>query len=133
MSQSISVRIAALPRERLLRLALQVDAVVTGANGIAYLALAGPLGDLFEVPAGFLRGIGVFLALFAVAVWLIALRPKPLAAGVVAANVAWVLASVSFVLFDVHEPSAAGVVWTLMQAVTVAGFAGLQALGLRRG
>ena len=73
--------------DALLRLVLKVDAVVTGANGIAYLTLAGPLADLFDVPAGFLRGLGAFLAVFSVAVWLVALRPRPWAAAVIAANV----------------------------------------------
>ena len=46
---------------RLLRLALLLDAAVTGANGVAYLAAAGPLGDLLGLPAGLLRGFGAVL------------------------------------------------------------------------
>ena len=46
----------------MLRTALRLDALVTGANAVAYLALAGPLSDLFGVPASALRAIGAFLA-----------------------------------------------------------------------
>lgn len=126
-------RLAGLPRERLLALALRVDAAVTGVTGVAYLALAGPLGDLFDLPAGFLRGIGAFLVVFAVAVWLAALRPRPLAAAVIAANVPWVLASVALAMFDLYEPSTIGVVWIVLQAITVGLFAVLQIAGLQAG
>src|SRR5690625_1760606 len=44
-----------------LRFALTLDAVVTGANGAAYLVAAGALDDLLGVPTGLLRGIGAFL------------------------------------------------------------------------
>lgn len=129
---SISARLAGSDREGLLRLVLKVDAVVTGANAVAYVALAGPLADLFDLPVGFVRGIGVFLAVFAVAVWLVALRPRPWAAAVIAANAPWVLASFALVLFDLHEPSTAGVLWIALQGLVVALFAALQVLGLRR-
>jgi hypothetical protein len=131
-ADSISVRLAGLPRDQLLPLALKLDAVVTGANGVAYLALAGPLGDLFDLPVGFVRAMGAFLAVFAVAVWVVALRPRPGAAAVIAANVSWVLASFALVVFDLHEPSTAGVLWTALQALVVTLFVALQAVGLRQ-
>lgn len=126
---------SSLPSDAFLRGALKLDAVVTGANGIAYLALAGPLADLFEVPAGFLRVIGAFLAVFAVAVWLVGARMQIAPAAVravVAANAAWVLASAVAVIAAWHDPSTVGAVWTALQAVVVAAFAALQAFGLRR-
>ena len=58
-----------------LRLILKLDAVVTGVNGIAYLALAGPLEDLLGVAPELTRPIGAFLVLFAAAVWFVATRP----------------------------------------------------------
>jgi hypothetical protein len=127
----------------LLRWALKLDAVVTGANGIAYLALAGPLSDLFDVPSATLRTLGAFLAVFAVGVWVVATRPasaasdSAAAAGrlawvVVAANVLWVAASLAAFAADAWSPSTAGAVWTLMQAAVVALFAALQVTGLRR-
>ena len=68
---------AALPREALLRLVLKLDAAVTGANGLAYLAAAGPLEDLLGVEAAALRGIGTVLILFAAAVWFASTRAEP--------------------------------------------------------
>jgi hypothetical protein len=126
---------SSLSSDAFLRAALKLDAVVTGANGVAYLALAGPLADLFEVPAGFLRALGAFLAVFAVAVWLAGARGRIAPAAVraiVAANVAWVLASVVALLAAWHDPSTVGAVWTALQAAVVAAFAALQAFGLRQ-
>src|SRR5215217_5163508 len=62
------------PVPSLLRLALRLDAVVTAANGAAYLLAAPLLGDLLGLPAGWLRGVGVFLLLFGAVVWAVA-RP----------------------------------------------------------
>ena len=117
-----------------LRTVLQLDAIVTGANGIAYLVLAGPLADLFGVPESFLRGVGVFLTLFAAAVWATASRAtikRALAASLAIANATWVVASVAAVAGDLHGLSTEGAVWTTAQAVVVAGFAALQLRGLR--
>jgi hypothetical protein len=48
ISPQIRQRIAAIPAEAALRLVLRLDAVVTGANGVAYLALA----DVLDSPLG---------------------------------------------------------------------------------
>jgi hypothetical protein len=124
-----------LPRDRapaggLLRAALKLDALVTGANAVAYLALAGPLADLLGVPAGALRAIGAFLAVFAAGVWVVAARPNPPAVrAIVAANVAWAAASLVAVAAEAWSPTTAGAVWIALQAVTVALFAALQVAG----
>ena len=128
---------AARPATRVtvpLRLALRLDAVVTGANGIAYLAAAGPLSDLLGLDAAFLRGIGLFLLAFAVLVWRVGARPEPAGAAVravVAVNVAWVLASLALAALGLGSPTTAGTVWAVLQAVVVGGFAELQVLALR--
>jgi hypothetical protein len=119
----------------LLRPALLLDAAVTGANGLAYLAAAGPLGELLGIEAGTLRATGAFLVAFAAAVWLVAARaqPRPAAvAAVIAANVVWVIDSVAVIAFGWGSPSTAGIVWIALQADVVALFAALQAVGLRR-
>jgi hypothetical protein len=119
----------------MLRTALRLDAAVTGANAVAYLALAGPLADLFGVPAPALRAIGAFLAVFAIAVWMTA-RPAVIsraAAGAIAvANLAWAAGSVVALLLDAWSPETVGAVWIALQAAVVALFADLQLLGLRR-
>jgi hypothetical protein len=52
----------------LLRRALRLDAVVTGASAVAYAGGAALLSDWFGVPALFLVAIGAFLAAYAVGV-----------------------------------------------------------------
>jgi hypothetical protein len=129
---SLTTRITARP---LLRLALEVDALVTGANGLAYLVLAGPLGDLFDVSAPFLRGVGALLVVFAAGVYATSRRaPIPAAPvrAIVALNVAWAIGSLVVVIAGWGDPSTAGAVWTVLQAVVVAGFAELQLFALRR-
>jgi hypothetical protein len=117
----------------LLRLALRLDAVVTGLNGAAYLLAASPLADLLGLPAGWLRGTGVFLLAYAAAVWLVGTRPTPTAVRtVVAANALWAAGSVLVVLAGLGSPTTVGAVWLVLQALVVAAFAVLQAAGLRR-
>ncbi|MFE6281892.1 hypothetical protein [Streptomyces sp. NPDC057877] len=127
-----ATHLAALARttepQLMLRRFLALDAVVTGTNGIAYLVASGPLGRLFDVDSGLLLVLGVFLVVYAAAVGLLGSRPSPAALGVravVEANLAW--AAVSFVALGVWlSPSTTGVVWIVLQALTVAGFAALQ-------
>jgi hypothetical protein len=119
----------------MLRTVLRIDAVTSGANAIAYLILAGPLGDLFGVPASALRAIGAFLAVFALGVWLVAARPEPSrpAAGAIAvANLTWAAGSVVALVAGAWTPETAGAVWIALQAAVVALFGDLQLLGLKR-
>ena len=114
-----------------LRTALKLDAVVTGANGAAYLVAAGPLEDLLGLEPALLRGIGAFLLLFSAAVWTIASRREvsPSAAlAVIALNVLWAADSIAFLAAGLSDPTTLGAIWIVMQALVVAGFAGLQAL-----
>ena len=119
----------------LLRAALKLDAVVTGANGAAYLAAAGPLEDLLGLDPTLLRGIGAFLLAFAAVVWVTGSRPeiaRPAVRGIVAANVAWAAGSVAAAIGGLGSPEAAGTVWIVLQAIVVGGFAELQLMGLKR-
>ena len=121
---------AALRPDRLgLAAALKLDAVVTGVNGVAYLAAAGPVGDLLGLSPALLRGAGAFLVAFAALVWL---APRALVPAIVAANVAWAAVSIVAVLAAWGTPSTAGSVWIVLQAIVVAGFAELQLMALRR-
>ena len=119
----------------LLRLALGLDAVVTGANGAAYLLgatlLDGPLG----LSPGLLRGVGVFLLVYAAAVWFVATRrPIPGAAveAVIGANLLWAAGSVAAVVVGIGSLTGLGAGWLVLQAAVVAGFAAAQIAGLRR-
>ena len=117
-----------LPSGRsMLRPALILDAAVTGVNGVAYLAAAGPLEDLLGLPAEWLRTAGAVLVAFALLVALASRRPTPGAvSAIVAVNVAWVLGSLVFAIAGWGSPETAGTVWIVLQAIVVAGFAELQ-------
>ena len=119
-----------------LRLILKLDAVVTGVNGIAYLALANPLEDLLGVAPELTRPVGAFLVLFAAAVWFVGTRPvvpRLAAADIAAANAIWAIGSVVLAAAGASSPTTAGTVWIVLQALVVGGFAALQALALRSG
>jgi hypothetical protein len=119
----------------LARLALKLDAAVSAANGVAYLAIAGPLADLLGLPAGFLRGLGAFLVVYAAAVWLVGARPRlnrTAVLAVILGNAVWTVDSLALVVFGWHDPTTVGTIWVVMQAVVVAAFAVLQLEGRRR-
>lgn len=114
-----------------LRTATALDAIVTGANGAAYLVAAGPLEDLLGLEPALLRGIGAFLLLFSAAVWVVASRPQvssSAALAVIAINVLWAADSIAFLAAGLSDPTTFGGIWIVMQALVVAGFAGLQAM-----
>ncbi|MFD0850863.1 hypothetical protein ACFQ07_01340 [Actinomadura adrarensis] len=120
---------------RLLRVALRLDSVVTGANGVLYLALAGPLEDLLGLNPGIARGIGAFLLVYAVAVWLVSVPARPgrmAVTAVVETNLLWTVLSIATVIFGWFSLTTVGATWAVFQAVTVAGFAVLQYTALRR-
>jgi hypothetical protein len=120
---------------RLLRLALGLDAVVTGANGVAYLVAADALDGLLGLPVALQRGVGAFLVVFAALVGIAATRPviaRPAVGAVVAANLLWAAGSVVVAVLGVGSPTTAGTVWILLQAAVVAAFAAVQTAGLRR-
>lgn len=117
----------------MLRRFLALDAVVTAVNGLAYLAASGPLGRFLGADSGLLLALGAFLLVYAAAVGLLATRPRPAALpvrAVVEANLAWT--ALSFVALALWlSPTTAGAVWTVLQALTVAGFALVQYAALK--
>ncbi|MDG9708909.1 hypothetical protein [Streptomyces sp. DH10] len=132
-----ATQLAALARtsapQSMLRRFLALDAAVTGANALAYLAFSGPLGRFLGVGSTLLLALGAFLTAYAAGVGLLASRRQPPALGVravVEANLAWT--AVSLVALALWlTPSTAGAVWTVLQSLTVAGFAALQYMALR--
>ncbi|GGW94353.1 hypothetical protein [Streptomyces lomondensis] len=132
-----AIQLAALARtsepQSMLRRFLALDAVVTGGNALAYLAFSGPLGRFLGADATLLTAVGAFLAVYAAGVGLLAARRRPPALGVravVEANLAWTVLSLTALALWL-SPSTAGAVWTVLQALTVAGFAALQYTALR--
>ncbi|HEX8705418.1 MAG TPA: hypothetical protein VF815_41680 [Myxococcaceae bacterium] len=119
----------------LLRLVLKLDAAVTGANALAYLALAPLLSELLGIPKEVQLPAGVFLLAYALAVLVTALRPaiNRMAVSVfIAGNALWSIASLAVVFAGALPATTLGSVWIVLQAVVVAGFAVLQSIGLRR-
>lgn len=119
----------------LLRLALRLDAVVTGVNGAAYLLGASLLDEPLGLSPGLLRGVGVFLLGYAVAVWLVAARPRISGAAVeavVGANLLWAVGSVVAAVVGIGSLTGLGAGWLVLQAAVVAGFATAQLAGIRR-
>ena len=118
-----------------LRNVLLLDAVLTGVNGLVYLAAAAALATLLGPSTAVIVGLGVFmLAYAAAAAWLGTRRPvSRLAVGLIAdGNILWAVASATVVAFGWLDLTSAGTVWTLMQAALVAAFAALQLAAVRR-
>ncbi|MFJ2015091.1 hypothetical protein ACIQJ8_31885 [Streptomyces globisporus] len=116
------------------RLALKLDGVATGLNGIAYLALATVLDSFFGVPTAVQYPVGAFL-LYAVGVLVIGTRKEISRTGlmaVIVANLLWVVLSLVVVVSGVLSPTGVGAVWIVLQGLTVGGFAMLQCIGLKR-
>jgi hypothetical protein len=119
--------------QSMLRRFLALDAAVTAANALAYLAFSGPLGRFLGVDPTLLLALGVFLTGYAAGVGLLAARRQPPALGVravVEANLAWTAVSLLALALWL-TPSTAGAVWTVLQALVVAAFAALQHTALR--
>lgn len=110
-----------------LRTVLLLDAGVSGVNGLAYLAGAVVLDDLLGPSALTLAVLGGALIVWAVVLdWVATRRPVPptYAREVALANLLWVAGSVAaLALLDL---TAVGIVWCVLQAAVVAGFAAVQ-------
>lgn len=119
---------------RFLARVLQIDAVATGATALLLVVGAGALAPVLQLPAPLLRGAGVFLVPFVVAIALLSrcerIQPRAMAA-VVAVNFAWVAASVWLVAAGPVDPSVFGTIFVLAQAAAVLVFAELGWVGLR--
>jgi hypothetical protein len=135
ITPQLRARIAAIPAEAALRLVLRLDAVVTGANGVAYLALADVLDSPLGISAGVMRPVGAFLVVFAAAVWAVSATARVnrnAVAAVIAANAIWAADSVIVLVAGWASPTVLGGIWIALQALVVAGFAALQYAAARR-
>ncbi|WP_062993174.1 hypothetical protein [Nocardia anaemiae] len=123
------------PGQKLLRTSLRSDAVVTTVNGLAYLALSGPLESLLGLDSKIGIPIGIFLTLYGIGVALVGMAKTintKAAAAVAAGNAAWVVVSLAALVEGALDLNLVGSIWTVMQAATVGGFAALQYLGVRK-
>lgn len=126
-------RLLAPPPRGVLRLALAVDATVTGLNGLVYVVGAEALDGWFGLDAELLRGSGVFLLAFGLTVAALARRPRPLHAAVwivVGINAVWAMAGLLVAVAGWGSPSVVGTAWIMSQWLLVGGFAAWQATTL---
>jgi uncharacterized protein YjeT (DUF2065 family) len=121
----------AITRPALLRAVLAIDAGVTGLTALAMAAAAGPLAALTALPEDLLRIVG--LVLLPYVAWIAWLARKPGYRSswlVVALNGVYALDCVLLLAGGWVMPNALGVVFVLVQAVAVAGFAVAGAIAL---
>lgn len=112
---------------------LVLNAGFSGLNGVLLLGAASSLAPWLGVPVWLTRGLGVGLVAFAVAVALIARRPRQaLVRQVIAADAAWVAGALAVILGLPNAMTTAGL-WALgIATLAVTDFAVFQMIGLRR-
>jgi hypothetical protein len=118
----------------LLRFALKLDAVVSGAAGVAMVAGARVLDRPLGVPAVALVATGLVLVAWAVVLWIRVSRGdvgRRVGWTVIGVNAVWAVASVLLAV-GWSALTVAGTVVVLLQAAAVLGVADLQYLGVRR-
>lgn len=119
----------------LVRRVLLIDFFVSGAFGVLLTVAAPALEPWLGLPAPLLRLVGLSLLPFAAAVGWLARQPSPARVAVqaiVAANFAWVGASILLLLVGGVNPTTLGIVFVIVQAIVVGVLGELQYLGLRR-
>jgi len=118
-----------------LRRVLIVDAISSGAMGVALLTAAGTLSPMLGLPAQLLTEAGIVLLPFAAFVGFLASRAVPYRGAVwfvIALNVLWAIDSIVLLLTGWVAPSALGYTFVLAQAAFVALMADLEYVGLRK-
>ena len=118
-----------------LRKALLADAVVSGAACLAMIAGADFTHALFGLPSALLFWAGVSLIPFVAMLAMIVRAgsaPSGLIATIIALNFAWVAGSLFVAFGPAFAPTLLGKIFVVAQAATVAVFAELQIIGLRR-
>ncbi|BBY14562.1 hypothetical protein [Mycolicibacterium litorale] len=123
-------------RDRLLRLAMRADAVMTGLAGLAALPLAGTLAELSGTTTAIEYSLAAFFIGYGVVVFGLAALPLPSLRGagvaVIAANILYAVAAVIVVVTDVWSMTGTGIALTLATGVYTLVFAELQYVGWRR-
>ena len=119
----------------LLRRVLIVDAVSSGAMGIAMIAFAELLANLLQLPVELLSEAGIVLLPFAAFVGFVASRSEPARLAVwaiIAINIVWVVDSIVLLFTGWVAPNAFGYTVVIAQAAAVLVLADLEFMGLKR-
>lgn len=128
----------AIVPSRLLRNAFIADAAASGAIAALHLFAsgdqAGPLSATLGLPALLLEATGIFLALYALLLVVLARSRvvwSALAWFIVLGNVGWAALSGLLLVTGVLTPAPLGVAYVIVQALGVLLFAGLEWRGVR--
>ena len=119
----------------LLRRAIQIDAVVSGAMALPLAFAAAMLAPLLHLPEALLLESGLFLIAYATLVgWLgtRATMPKLLVLVIIIGNALWTLGSIGLLFSGAVTPNLLGQIFVAAQAIAVGVLAELQYIGLRR-
>ena len=119
----------------LLRRALQLDAVASGAMAALLTMGASTLAPLLSMPESFLRSTGLFLVVWTALVGYLGTRDtlsKAIVWAVIIGNAVWTIDSLALLATSWIAPNMLGTAFIVMQAVAVGVFAELQLMGLRR-
>jgi hypothetical protein len=121
--------------QKLLRLALRLDGISSGALGLVAALAAEPLGNLLGLSPTLLRISGIGLLPWAAIILVLATRPsipRRGALAVVIVNILWVIDSVALLVMGWADPTTLGYVFVAGQAAAVVVLAEMQYVGLRR-
>jgi hypothetical protein len=119
----------------LLRQALVSDAATTAACGAFMLIGAGLLSETLGLPAALLAVAGAALLPCALIVGYLGVIPeasRTMILAVIGANLLWAADSALLLVSGSVEPTRAGTVFVIAQALVTLMYAGLQSAGLRR-
>jgi hypothetical protein len=119
----------------LLRRVLIVDAVTSGAMGLATIVFAELFADLLQLPLELISEAGIVLLPFAAFVGFVASRREPARIAVwtiIALNVVWVVDSIVLLFTGWVAPNALGYAFVIAQAAAVLAFADFEYMGLKR-
>lgn len=119
----------------LLRRALQLDTLASGAMAVLLVFGAGYLTSLLNLPETFLRSTGLFLIAWTALVGFLATREtlsKAIVWAVIVGNAVWTVDSLALLATSWIAPNTLGIAFIVMQAVAVGLFAELQFMGLRK-
>jgi hypothetical protein len=126
---------SAIRASSLLRRVLAVDAVFSGASGIAMIAFADLFANLLQLPVELISEAGIVLLPFAAFVGFVASRSEPARFAVwsvIALNVVWVVDSIVLLFTVGVAPNALGYGVVIAQAAGVLVLADLEYMGLKR-
>lgn len=124
-----------IPTAGLLRTALGLDAVMSGATAIALVAASGPIAAITALPATLLLVCGLlFLPYTALLAWGLTREflPRWLVWVLAVGNALWAVECALLPLLGIVTPNGWGIAFLAVQAVAVAVFAQMYLTALRR-